>query len=202
MGLVEASLIVAGSNILGPVLGGLFGGGGDAPEVPAWLGDMILKEYQERSYEGFAPDRNAFTSSLNAEVQNILNKMGVRKDAFKAEAASRGVYTSGEGMDAMYSDVVAPAVAEAGAAAGRTMIQYEGLEQQGEIAAAGMRSRNLDRLLQFHTANLGTLMTAYQMDQVGRQQFWQSMGQGISSGGNNIMNLMLLKKFYPDIFAG
>lgn len=195
--LTTYGLIQAGTQIGGSIVGGLFGGGGGAPELPEWLGDLLLAEYQNRSYEGFAPDRSTFTSSLNAEIENIMLKMGISKDAFKGEAASRGIHGSGEAMGAMYSNVVAPAVGQAAAATGRTMIQYEGLEMQGEIAAAGMRGRNLDRLVGFHTANLGAQMTGYQMDQMGQQQFWEGMGGGVS----DFTNLMMMKKFYPGLFG-
>jgi len=200
--ITAATLIKTGGDIFGPILGGLFGGGGNAPEMPAWLGDMILSEYNNRSYEGFAPDKSVFTSSLNAQVGQIMTDMAIQKDAFNAEAASRGIHGSGEAMGAMYSSVVAPAVGRAAAATGQTMMQYEGLQMQGEIAAANLQGRNLDRLLSFYTTNLGAQMADYQMDRAGQQQFWQGMGSGIGSAADNITKLMMLKKFYPALFSG
>lgn len=197
-GLLAYGLVSAGASIAGGVAGGLFGGGGGAPELPEWLQDLILQEYNSRSYEGFAPDRSTFTSSMNAEVENIMRKMGINKDAFRAESASRGIHGSGEAMGAMYSSVVAPAVGEATAATGRTMIQYEGLEQRGEIAAASLRGQNLDRLMGYQGANLSSQMAGYQMDQMGQQQFWGGVGGGVS----NFMDLMMMQRFYPGLFQG
>jgi len=132
-----------GANILGKLMGG---GQPQSAQVPSWLSDMLRDEVRNFRSDDFMVDTGAFSALGEAESQQILSQLPVGMEAFNAEAASRGVFTSGEGMSNLYRNVVAPVYGMAETARSRRTVQGEQLRLQGATQAEQLRQQLLQML--------------------------------------------------------
>lgn len=134
--------IAAGASLFG----GLFGGG-SKPSLPQWLLDE-LRNYSNTDFSNqFVPDKQAWQNQTNANVADVLAQLPVNQDAFNGQLASRGFFTSREGMKHLYSDVYAPIQRGANAAYAQGQMGYEQARQAGAGTAASLRQNALQMLV-------------------------------------------------------
>jgi|GEM_PF-3948308 len=172
----------AGGKILGGIAGGLLGG--DTPQIPSYIKDLLLARYKSESYSGFMPDREAYDRSMRADIDEVMAGLPVGMDAFNSNLAARGISGAGEAAKYQYADVVAPIARAASNAVVKSNLGYAEAYQQGSIAAEGMHSQSLNSLLQMELANLGVNVQNWQQG----GEFWNQMGSAVSSGVGSYLN--------------
>lgn len=136
--------IGVGTNILGKLMGG---GQQQSAQVPEWLIEMLRGEVRNFRTDDFIEE---FTSLGEAESQEILGQLPVGMEAFNAEAASRGVFTSGEGLSNLYSNVVTPVfraaeTARSGRRAQGTQMAHQLRQQLMQMLAGTIRPETPQR---------------------------------------------------------
>lgn len=141
-------LAVAGIGLGANVLGKLMGGGQQqSAQVPEWLIEMLRGEVRNFRTDDFIEE---FTSLGEAESQEILGQLPVSMEAFNAQAASRGVFTSGEGLSNLYSNVVTPVfraaeTARSGRRAQGTQMAHQLRQQLMQMLAGTIRPETPQR---------------------------------------------------------
>ena len=118
---------------------------------PAWLSEFLRNEATKRDTTGFLPDRSAYDQSANAGIASVLEQLPVGMEQFNAQAASRGVFNSGESMKHLYSDVVSPIFTSAANISAQSNLAYTQAYQQGSIAAENIRQGAINRLTGYTT---------------------------------------------------
>lgn len=134
-------IIGAGVGILGDILGG--GGGG----IPQELLDELQGRARDNRADAFLPDRGAFETNLQAQIDDILAQLPAGQEAFNAQAASRGVFTGGESLSRLYSDVYAPIARAGTSAVARGELGFAEATQRGRIAGSQQQQQYYNLLI-------------------------------------------------------
>lgn len=142
MGPVVGAAIGVGIN----ALGGLLKGGQKTPQLPKEVMDLLYQNARMDRSSMFIPDQAAFTASINSRIADILSQIAPGMEAFNADRAARGTFSSGEATTQAYRTVYAPIARAATGAATEGAVQYEGLRQRGAIAADSARQNALGLL--------------------------------------------------------
>ncbi len=141
------TLAVAGAGLGASAIGSLFGGG-SGPDIPDWVDDLLENYAQQENFIGYTPDPAAFDSSLRAQFSQIKEEFGYNQQAFRANAASRGVFSSGESLSEEYRNVNLPAINAANVAASNASLGFEQLQFNVATANARVRQSAIAQLLQ------------------------------------------------------
>lgn len=127
-------LAVAGIGVGLNAVGGLLKGGQKGPQLPKEVMDLLYKNAKLDRSNMFVPDQTAFTASINAQIADILAQIAPGMEAFNADRAARGTFSSGEATTQAYRTVYAPIARAATSAATQGAVGYEQLAQRGRIA--------------------------------------------------------------------
>ena len=93
---------------------------------------------QER-YTGFMPDKRAFEADLAASLEDIKADLPYDLEAYRANQASRGIYSGGEAVKYEYRDVVAPIARAMTSAVTRSKLAYSQQFQKGRFGEEQIR---------------------------------------------------------------
>lgn len=165
------------------ILGGLFGGGGDAPQLPPEIMQLLMTAYETENITGFMPDKQAFDQSMRAQIDEVMATLPVSMEEFNAGVASRGLFGAGEAPKRMYADVVAPVGRAATSAVATANLGYAKASQYGKIEAARLKMQQMQQILQAAGINLGSEMTDFQMDIEGRGAVFGGLGNAATLYG-------------------
>lgn len=116
--------------------GSLLGSGGGLPQD--FIDELSNKANSFRT-DAFLPNEAAYNADLEAKIAEIMSQVTGGVENFNANAASRGVYTSGEGLTHLYSDVYAPIARAGTSAVAAGKLGYAQAYQQGSIAAENIK---------------------------------------------------------------
>lgn len=142
-------LAVAGIGLAANVIGSALKGSEQrTAQIPKWLQDKLLYEFENFRSDQFMPDTEELINLGDLEAEQILSSLPVSSERFNAEAASRGVFTSGEALSNLYRNVVTPVFSAAETARSRRRVQAEGLRLEGARTAEEFRQRLLSILAQ------------------------------------------------------
>lgn len=144
---IPLAAVAIGTGLVAGGVGSLWGAT-KGPDVPDWL-DTMLEDYaNQEDYIGYTPDPSKFDTSLRAQLSQIQTDMGYNQEAFRANAASRGVYSGGESLKEEYRNVNLPAIQAGNVAATGAALGYEQLSANVGIANAQARQSAIAMLLQ------------------------------------------------------
>lgn len=132
---------------------------------------------------GFLPDKEAYMAELQGTLTDFAAELGIRREAFQADVAGRGVGPGGAGTSPYYQDVVAP-VMRAGAQAVRgSFLDYLKAYQQGSMFEEGIRQESISRLTstgmqaeQIRTSNRDLMLRSY-LGEAGTQLGYEGLNQ-------------------------
>lgn len=129
-------------GVVGPVSSGggtpLFQHLMDQMNNPSTPESEARKRVAGHRTSGFMPDKADFDAALQSQIEQIFSRLPVSVEQFNAEAASRGVFSSGEAVTSLYRDVYQPFSQQAIGAAAQSNLAYAGQFQQGQQYAAGL----------------------------------------------------------------
>lgn len=133
-------LAVGGIGLGARLAGDIFGGSGGLPE---WYIDLIRGEVERDRTSGFLPDREVFDEALQSQLAGFTAQLPASVEAFNADAAARGVFSSGQAGAELYRTAIAP-IARAGTTAiAQANLGFAQAEQRGRIAADTSRQNYL-----------------------------------------------------------
>ena len=95
---------------------------------------------------GFLPEQEEFQAVFDARAQHAQDTLGFNVENFNANAASRNVFSSGEGLTQLYRQVYQPALNNLQTLGANLNLAYSAQYQQGRIASEQMRQRILAML--------------------------------------------------------
>lgn len=104
------------------------------PDPNKWLHDRIKRSLDQYRQDRYVPDRAAFDANRDATIEGIMSQLPASIEAFNADAASRGLFSSGEAQRNLYSDAINPIAQSALQAGTQANVQYEQIRQRGLIA--------------------------------------------------------------------
>jgi len=164
-------------------LGGLLGGKQQTPQIPRELRWLLENHYRSLRTDRFAPNMEAFDARTNSYLEGIYQNLGVNVEGVRANQASRGVYTGGEGAKYEYRDVVAPAMNQAAQAVTQSGVQLERMRLAGLQAAE-----------QLKVQAAAQMVGAWRPEGGGRQLTWQDkLGSLLGDAGDFGTNYMILQ---------
>lgn len=108
------------------------------------LSDLVTQE----NYEGYLPNQSLFEEQFAAEEQRILGRLPVSLEAYRANQASRGIFSSGEAAGAEFRDVFAPVAGEIASARTRATLGFEQLRLQQKTALLGFKHQAVQLALE------------------------------------------------------
>ena len=106
--------------------------------MPSALDSVIASRAKQENFNGFLPSEEAYSSALDAQIEDIFSRLPVGRENFEADLASRGIRGSGEATKFLYSDVYAPIARQAALATSQSKLSYFQAFQTGSIAAANL----------------------------------------------------------------
>lgn len=140
---MPAPLAIAGAGAAVNLFGRLLGGD---KQPPSWLIDLLRGELDSNKLSDLMPDRGIFEAETQSRIDEILAGLPVSAEAFDAEAASRGVFGSGEGIREKYRSVYAPVARAATGAAVTGQVGYENLRVRAAAQDRALRLQVLQLL--------------------------------------------------------
>lgn len=140
-----AAAAIGVSALLGATSGG--SSASQQNELPQWLKDLLLQELDRSGGQnGFLPAQEEFQAVFDARAQQAQDTLGFNVENFNANAASRNVFSSGEGLTQLYRQVYQPALNNLQTLGANLNLAYSAQYQQGRIASEEMRQRILELL--------------------------------------------------------
>lgn len=140
---------IAAAIGLSSVIGAASGGSSASQqnELPEWLKNLLLQELNRSGEQnGFLPAQEEFQAVFDARAQQAQQEIGFTAEKFNANAASRNVFSSGEGLTQLYRQVYQPALNNLQTLGANLSLQYSQQYQQGRIASENFRQRILAML--------------------------------------------------------
>lgn len=117
------------------------------------MGKELEARAKQNRFTGFLPDKQLFEDDLNASLDSIKADLPYDMEAYNADLASRGIYSSGEAPKHMYRSVVAPVAREMAGAVTRSKLAYSQQYQQGMMAEAEMEANYMNMMMNWIIEN-------------------------------------------------
>lgn len=123
------------------------------PSLESKMQNQLETLAMQERYTGFMPDKALFEEDLMNSLEGIQAELPYAEEAFNADLASRGMYSSGEAPKYMYKDVVAPVARAMTSAVSSSKLAYAGQYQQGMMAQEQMRLNYINTMMNWILEN-------------------------------------------------
>lgn len=141
--------------------------------------EKMMKNIRRDDVSGFLPDESAYSTAMDAEIQEILSQLPINEEAFNADLAARGIYGAGEAPKHMYRNVYAPIARSMATVAAKSRLSFTQMQQRGRFEQERLK---LDYMKTWYQKML-------QMRQIKAQQeaadaaLWGDMIEGGAAAG-------------------
>jgi len=124
-----------------------FAGKETVPQLPPEVIAQIMAAVRRDRSTMYFPDESTFLQKADADVADILSQLPVAQEAFNAQAASRGVFRSGEALTNLFSTVYAPIARAASQAKISNRLAYQDLRFRAQSTAENQALQALQLLV-------------------------------------------------------
>ncbi len=101
--------------------------------------DVLKRQASGENFSGFLPNESIFQEQMEAQFEQIKSFLPISQEAFNADAASRGVFRSGEAQKFLYRDVYAPIAQSLASVSAKSRLAFQEAQLRARLGIAQLK---------------------------------------------------------------